>query len=55
MEGKDGSLGEACGSADDEKGLDATHSLKIELTGFADAFEVRSERQESRLASRFSG
>lgn len=36
------------------RGLRSTNSLKIELPGFADTFEVRSKRQESKLAPRFS-
>ena len=41
-------------SADGEKGLDSKNALKIELTGFADGFEVRTERQKSRRAPKFS-
>lgn len=54
MEGKGRRLGAQLSSAFGEKRLDSQNTSKRELTGFADGFEVRTERQKSRRAPRVS-
>lgn len=40
-------------SAGGEKRLDSKNTLRIELNGFGDRYEVKSEREEYSMATRF--
>lgn len=53
MEGQGWKACSRAEQADSERRLDSENTLKIELTGFGDGFEVRKEREEFRMAARF--
>lgn len=50
---KDGRHGVEWSSADGEKRLDSKNTLRIELNGFGDRYEVKSEREEYSMTTRF--
>lgn len=53
MEGQGWKACSRAEQADGEWRLDSENTLKIELIGFGDGFEVRKEREEFRMAARF--